>query len=243
MGACPAWQPRRRDKNALTPLSNQAIPVTCARPIIAGEGRVDAQRRNQQPSQQRPPATPFRRWRPSPFRLCRLLAGVRLSTGRGRRPLQGPHRRTSGRFVAGHAGRRRVHQVQDGLGARRVVQSQSEERQRPRPGRQQRQCQRLHRQGRVRGCATDRRVRCRRRRLPGRARCFMASTGVIGEPLPAGKITKILGTLAEAGCGRRVARRGRSHHDDRHLSQDGDRLGDDRRQARHASTASPKVRA
>jgi glutamate N-acetyltransferase/amino-acid N-acetyltransferase len=29
---------------------------------------------------------------------------------------------------------------------------------------------------------------------------FMASTGVIGEPLPAGKITKILGTLAEQGA-------------------------------------------
>jgi glutamate N-acetyltransferase/amino-acid N-acetyltransferase len=29
---------------------------------------------------------------------------------------------------------------------------------------------------------------------------FLASTGVIGEPLPAGRITKILGTLAEAGA-------------------------------------------
>ena len=29
---------------------------------------------------------------------------------------------------------------------------------------------------------------------------FMASTGVIGEPLPAGRITKILGTLAEEGA-------------------------------------------
>ena len=48
---------------------------------------------------------------------------------------------------------------------------------------------------------------------------FMASTGVIGEPLPTEKITKVLARLVAAGRGRQLARRRRSHHDHRHLSQ------------------------
>ena len=81
------------------------------------------------------------------------------------------------------------------------------------------------------GARADRRIGRRRGGLPA-AEVFMASTGVIGEPLPAEKITKVLGALAEESVGERLARRRRSHHDHRHLSQAGDRDGDDRRQAR-----------
>ena len=47
----------------------------------------------------------------------------------------------------------------------------------------------------------------------------MASTGVIGEPLPAEKITRVLAQLVAARRGRQLARRRRRHHDHRHLSQ------------------------
>ena len=100
---------------------------------------------------------------------------------------------------------------------------------RPRAGREQRQCQRLHRQGRVsRACARwpNRPPRCAGCRAQ---EVFLASTGVIGEPLPHDKITTILGELAEAGCGRRLARRGRSHHDHRHVSEARHRDRHDRR--------------
>ena len=47
---------------------------------------------------------------------------------------------------------------------------------------------------------------------------MLASTGVIGEPLPPERITRILGSLAEAAR-RWLARRRRSDHDDRYLSE------------------------
>ena len=52
---------------------------------------------------------------------------------------------------------------------------------------------------------------------------------MIGEPLPAQRITKVLGSLAEAGSGRGSARRRRSDHDHRHLSQARKRRRADRR--------------
>ena len=47
----------------------------------------------------------------------------------------------------------------------------------------------------------------------------MASTGVIGEPLPAEKHHRDPRHAGASGRGRWLARRGRSDHDDRHLSQ------------------------
>ena len=75
-----------------------------------------------------------------------------------------------------------------------------------------------------------------------RGQIFLASTGVIGEPLDATKFTACWKSCAEArpdGLARRRAR----HHDHRHLPEARDREGDDRRRRGDASAASPRARA
>ena len=62
---------------------------------------------------------------------------------------------------------------------------------------------------------------------------YIASTGVIGEPLDARKIAGALGALAREAQGRRLCRGGARHHDHRHLSQARHAAGRDRRGLGH----------
>ena len=66
----------------------------------------------------------------------------------------------------------------------------------PRAGGEFRQRQRLHRQDRAAGHDADGRDRRQGARLQRRSEVFLASTGVIGEPLDASKFDGVLGTLA-----------------------------------------------
>ncbi len=52
---------------------------------------------------------------------------------------------------------------------------------------------------------------------------FLASTGVIGEPLDATKFDGVLATLADSRHARPLDGRGKSDHDHRYLSEGGDR--------------------
>ena len=73
---------------------------------------------------------------------------------------------------------------------------------------------------------------------------FLASTGRDRRAAAGRKDHQDSGRARGAGrVGRRLARRRRSHHDHRHLSQAGHRHRHDRRRQGHASTASPRARA
>ena len=112
---------------------------------------------------------------------------------RGRRPLQGPHRRAVGGVCARHASGRRLHQVQNRLRAGGVVPRRSQGGNGARAGRQQRQRQRLHRQGgHGRRCAPSPNGR-RGRRLPG-VRSVSGFHRRDRRAAAGGKITKILGS-------------------------------------------------
>ena len=72
---------------------------------------------------------------------------------------------------------------------------------------------------------------------------FLASTGVIGEPLDATQIRRRDG---DAGARRRAGslpRRGARHHDHRHFPEGRDRNSEARQGEGHASTASPRAPA
>ena len=58
---------------------------------------------------------------------------------------------------------------------------------------------------------------------------FIASTGVIGEPLDATKFGNVLACLREEGKAHRLARCRQGDHDHRHLPESGDAHGDHRR--------------
>ena len=58
---------------------------------------------------------------------------------------------------------------------------------------------------------------------------FMASTGVIGEPLDASRITQVIDTLVAEGARGRPPWRRQGDHDNRHLSEDRDRSRQGRR--------------
>ena len=62
---------------------------------------------------------------------------------------------------------------------------------------------------------------------------FLASTGVIGEPLDGPKFRGVLAACAGAGHARRLARRGARHHDHRHLPQGRDAARPARRRRGH----------
>ncbi len=72
---------------------------------------------------------------------------------------------------------------------------------------------------------------------------FLASTGVIGEPLDGSKFAPVMQGLVGAVAAGRFPRRGKSHHDHRHVSKSRDRDGEDRQARRSPSTASPKAPA
>ena len=58
---------------------------------------------------------------------------------------------------------------------------------------------------------------------------FMASTGVIGEPLDGTRIARVIDALVADAKRRRASRRRQGDHDDRHLSEDRDRARQARR--------------
>ena len=62
---------------------------------------------------------------------------------------------------------------------------------------------------------------------------FLASTGVIGEPLDAGKFSHLLAGLVKDAQAGPLDRRRQGDHDHRHLSEGGDRDGQARRRRRH----------
>ena len=72
---------------------------------------------------------------------------------------------------------------------------------------------------------------------------FLASTGVIGEPLDASVFDGVMDALVANATRRRLARRRQGDHDHRHLPEGRDR--EDRRSARppSPSTASPRAPA
>ena len=97
------------------------------------------------------------------------------------------------------------------------------------PG-QFRQCQCLHRQAGEGLGGAQRRRRRPPRSAVARNEVFIASTGVIGEPLPDERITAALPRSGgRAWPSRRLGGRGRGHHDHRHLPQGRDAHGEDRR--------------
>ena len=75
------------------------------------------------------------------------------------------------------------------------------------------------------------------------AEIFLASTGVIGEPLDASQIRAGDGRPGRARQGGRVFRRRQGDHDHRHISQSGDRDAPRSARPRSPSTASPRVPA
>ena len=62
---------------------------------------------------------------------------------------------------------------------------------------------------------------------------FMASTGVIGQPMTTDKIVAGVPKLVERAARRWLDGRGQGDHDHRHVPQSGDAAGQDRRQHRH----------
>ncbi len=104
----------------------------------------------------------------APKRFANLppLAGVRLSTGEAGVKYKDRTDVLLAVFRAGHERGGRFHQIQDGIRAGRVVQIAPEERRRARACREQRQCERLHRQGRPGGHARNRAIGGGGHRLP-----------------------------------------------------------------------------
>ena len=72
---------------------------------------------------------------------------------------------------------------------------------------------------------------------------YVASTGVIGEPLDAGKFTHLLQGLTQSAMPDAFLTGARRHHDHRHLPQARHAHGQDRRACRSPSTASARAPA
>ena len=186
---------------------------------------------------------PSLRSRRNTFPTCRPIAGVRLATAAAGINYQGPHRRAARAVRPGHRGRRRVHAVEMPVGAGRVVPRQAQGRQGARAGGQFRQRQRLHRQDRPRSAVqftaklAAQAVGCKP------ADVFLASTGVIGEPLDASAFDGVMERLVAQAAPGALARRRQGDHDHRHVPEGRDR--DARSSARRPSpsTASPRAPA
>ena len=160
---------------------------------------------------------------PRPHRSPRLDDGRAararraLRDRRGRHPLQGPHRCPAGRRSTPGTRSPASHAIEDALGAGDWCRKALRDGQGAGAGRQFRQRQRLHRQEGPEAVeltveAAAKAVGC------GADEVFVASTGVIGEPLDAGNSRIWSAALA----GRRKAhddwrRRGARDHDHRHL--------------------------
>ena len=183
----------------------------------------------------------------SPVRACRLpempaVPGVRLAACeagiryRGRTDLMLAVL-DAGTTVAGVLTRSKTAR------RRSVVPREPEARPGARAGRQLRQRQRLHRQDGQRGRAHHGGGRRQGRRAARPSEVFIASTGVIGEPLEAEKFAHLLGGLAERGQADAWRDRGARHHDHRYLSQAGNAHGRIGGTYRSSSTASPRAPA
>ena len=114
---------------------------------------------------------------------------------------------------------------------------------RARAGGQFRQRQRLHRQDRPRGLTKLTAEIAAKAAGCKPAEVFLASTGVIGEPLDASQVRRRDGRPRRRRRARRLARRRQGDHDHRHLSEGRGRDGAARRDARSPSTASPRAPA
>ena len=187
-----------------------------------------------------PPSPPSPR---NPFPKCRRSTACRLATAAAGIRYPGPHRRAARAARPGHDGGGRVHALEMPVGAGRMVPRAAEGRQGARAGGQFRQRQRLHRQERPRSACkftaeiAASAVGCEP------AEVFLASTGVIGEPLDATQVRRRDGRPRRATPSRRLARRRQGDHDHRHVSEGRDRHGQDRQAHRSPSTASPRAPA
>ena len=151
----------------------------------------------------------------------------------GRHPLQGADRRAPRPVRQGHAGRRRLHDLQMSVRARRVVPLASRRRQGAGAGRQLRQCQCLHRQDR-RGAAAAFTAKLAGAATGAPAKeIFIASTGVIGEPLDATKFEGVFEQLVAAATPDRILDAATAIMTTDTFAKVGVRHGRDRRRSRH----------
>ena len=164
-----------------------------------------------------------RRSRPRNYPELPRDRGRALRQRRGGRALCRPHRRDDGAVRRAGAGRRRVHPLQMPLGAGRLVPRATARRARrarwssipatPTPSPAPSATKAVNEVAEAAAKATG----------AAPAEMFMASTGVIGEPLEAGRIADVLGALAASAQARRADGRGARDHDHRHFSQGRDR--------------------
>ena len=176
---------------------------------------------------------------------ARHAAGAGRAAGglRGRHPLSGPHRPDDGGARSRHRrlpacspaprpARRRccgaATSLQHGKARALVVNSGNAN---AFTGKKGDEADAHHR----RGCGQGGRVRA--------DEVFMASTGVIGEPLDAGKFAHLLDGLARSAAADAFEIGGARDHDHRHLSQARDAHGRDRRCPPSPSTASARAPA
>ena len=127
-------------------------------------------------------------------------------------------------FDAGHRGGRRLHPLEMPVGAGRLVPRAAQRRARARAGGQFRQRQRLHRQ--IRPAATKLTAEIAAQAAGCKpAEVFLASTGVIGEPLDATQIRAASWAASPRSESRRLACGRQGDHDHRHLSEGRGRHG------------------
>ena len=120
----------------------------------------------------------------NPFRSMPPIAGVKLATAAAGIKYLNRTDVLLALLAPGTTVGRRVHQIEMPVRAGGVVPRQSQARQGPRAGRQFRQRQRLHRQDRTAGLPDHAKIAARAIGCEP-ADIFLASTGVIGEPLNA----------------------------------------------------------
>ena len=169
---------------------------------------------------------------PAQFPEMPPIAGVRLATAAAGIRYAGPHRRAAGAVRPRHDGGRRVHALEMPIRAGRLVPRASSKAARrarlwsipatptPSPARPDARPTKL-----TAGIAAAA-LGCKPSDV------FLASTGVIGEPLDATKFGARHGSAGRQRRARRLARGGQGDHDHRHVSEGRDR----HRAARHHAT-------
>ncbi len=163
-------------------------------------------------------AAPVSPLAPKTFAELPALDGVRLADGRRRHSLQGPHRRAAGGVRRRRDGRGRLHHVQMPVGAGRLVPQESQR------GKARALVVNSGNAnaftGKVGKAATELTAKLAAKAVGAEEdEIFLASTGVIGEPLDASKFEGVLDALAAKARARRLARRRQGDHDHRHVSR------------------------